>query len=274
MGFAAYGQVPKGKIIFVSGQQGASNLYSINSDGAGERQITFSDKQNDLPSVFHNRIVYRQTTEKSNGIAGIMVTGINGGPVKTLIGYEEHKVVCYPKWKPDGALIAYEYYPGNNSQEIWVMDSNGNNKHKFIADARHPCWSYDNKKIFFTRNYEIYSMDLETGKQTQLTHMGSEHIPVKFPAISPGGEQLAFVAYYEKYPAVLVVDLKGNENRKTIKNCGDTPCWTNDPKYILCECIANNKSWQIAMVNVETGEKTFITHNNTDNYFPVWVSEE
>ena len=162
--FYVSGQVPKGRIIFSStianDKNPTAQLFEINSDGTGEHRITFTNKENDLPGYFHNRIVYRQKSG-STSIASILITGIDSGVVKPLI---KDKLVCNPKWRGDGKLIAYEYYT-NKQQQIWVMDSNGHNKKMLITNARHPNWSNDNTKIVFTRNYEVYLMNIKTGIQ-------------------------------------------------------------------------------------------------------------
>ena len=271
--FSTFGQLPNGKIIFAASLENENKhwqLFVINSDGSSEQQLTHSNESVDLPSVFQNSIVYRQV-DSNNVTAGFLASGMNGGIARLLTS---DKNVCYPKWEPGGRRIAYEYY-SDNSCGIWVMDNNGDHKHLLIPDARHPAWSGDGQKMAFTRNYEIYIMDFKTGTQTQVTHLTSKDIAAKFPALSTDGNKIAFVAYYGEHPRKIgtyIIDLRNKEKQKIIEGCS-MPCWTSSPKYIVCTCSRKKgESQQIAMVNVETGEKTFITNNKRMNDFPVWIN--
>jgi Tol biopolymer transport system component len=266
------GQVPKGRIVFSArlNDGGDTELYAINSDGSGERQITYpNNKGKDLPSGFHNRIVYRQVEDKKSQRASILITGIDGGLSQPII---ENKGVCYPRWSHDGKLIAYENYPGNNAQEIWVIDSNGNNNHKLISNARHPCWSYDSETMLFTRDYQVWALDLKKGTEQKLTNPTRDTVAL-FPALSPDGKLFAYEGQFGNNSGIFIADLKTRKIQKFIPRCGDIFFWTDDPEYIACSCLPeHSKAFQIIMVNVMTGAKIPITHNGRDNYMPCWVN--
>lgn len=255
------GQVPKGMVVFASTQ-----LYSVKGNGTGERRITTSGN-NDLPSVYHNRVVYRQTGPKGTSF---LITGINGGQPKTLT---ENKGGCYPRWSRDGKLVAYEYSE-DSVCGIWVVDTNGKNKHKLVSDAQHPFWCDDNKTMLFTRGYEIWSLDLVKGSERKLTNLKSKGLHAKWPALSPDGSHVAFLGFDSTRQGIFVANLRDEKDLKFFDKCDDPPCWTNDPKFFVCSALSKEKKhWEIVMVNMETGEKVFITKNNRDNYMPVWIND-
>ncbi len=270
--YSLFGQVPKGRIIFSSRVNDTSRteLYAINSDGPGERIITtLNNKDKDIPSVFHNRIVYRQAEDKKSQRASLLITGTNGGQPKPLI---ENKLVCNPKWSHDGKLIAYENYPGKNANDIWVIDSNGKNNHELITDARHPCWSYDNQTMLFTRDYNIWARDLNKGTEQKLSNHSKDTV-ARFPALAPDGKRYAYQAQFGSKFGIFIVDFKNSKIQNFIDHCDDM-CWTDNPKYIVCSCLkTETKNWKITMINIETGEKTYITNKRNSNYMPTWVSE-
>ena len=81
-----------------------------------------------------------------------------------------------PRWSPDGKWIAFDYRPGARSQ-IYVMDSGGHSLHQITTDNSNqvvPSWSRDGKSVYFASNrtgtYEVWRRELETGRETQLTH--------------------------------------------------------------------------------------------------------
>jgi Tol biopolymer transport system component len=269
---SVFAQPPKGKVIFASKIADGDfyQLYSINSDGTGEYQLTFANKDADLPSVYKDMIVYRQTEDSKSGACDFMAIGTNGGSSHSLFA---DGAACYPRWKPDGTLIAFESFTKDSKQEIWVIDSNGNNKRRLIKNAWHPCWSRDNKKIAFTRDYEIWTMDLKSKAQQQLTHVKQEGILVKWPALSPDGKQLACVAFYNGKAALFIIDLLRGGDPKIIENCSGAS-WTNDPNYLVCSYNTKYQPSQIILLNTRTGEKTYVTNNDHPNYFPAWSSAE
>lgn len=261
-------QVPKGQVMFISGGNDKDyhyNLFLINSDGTNERQLTQTNKLY-TAHVINNKIVYTQKEDNGKEYS-MFITGVNGSPVKPLI---KHKVVCNPRWKPDGKLIAYENYPADR-QEIWVMDSNGANKHLLISNARHPYWSTDITKMVFTRNHEVYMHDLIKGTDRQLTHWTAKSIAAKWPAISPDNKKVAFVGDSNGKSSMYILDLK-NGSQKIIEHCS-TPYWTDNPKYLVCSYYdPKSGHYQIVMINVDTEEKIFITNNKRRNDQPVWLT--
>ncbi len=263
---------PKGKILYSSfSKVGNDQLCLSNSDGSDVTTITDGDKDIDFSSNFRNRVVYMQRVGTGQSY-DIQVINIKGGAAKTLIA---NSGICNPKWSPNGKWIAYEYYH-DTKQEIWVMDSNGNNKRMLVANARHPYWYSDGRKLLFTRDYEVHSKDIKTGKEQQLTHLRAHDYSAKWPAISTDGKKLAFKVYKGTSPmdakGIMVIDLASG-TQKIIPDT-DMPSWTADPNYILCSSRPRDYApSQILMVNIATGEKTAITNNNKSNDFPVWVNE-
>ena len=269
----SFGQTPKGRLIFSSRANDTSRteLYTINSDGTGERMIThLNNKDKDLPSVFHNRMVYRQVEDKKSQRASLLITGTNGGQPKHLI---ENQIVCNPRWSHDGKFIAYENYPGNNANEIRIIDSNGKNDHLLMPNARHPCWSFDNQAMLFTKDYNVWLLDRKNGTEKKLTSHCKDTV-ARFPALSPDGKWYAYHAQFGNKFGIFIADLKTSKIQKFIPRCSETCSWTNNPKYIVCSCMKpETKNWEIAIVNIETGEKTYVTKKGNSNYTPAWVSE-
>jgi tetratricopeptide (TPR) repeat protein len=103
-----------------------------------------------------------------------------------------------PDWSHDGNLIAYRGCDerGNNCG-IWVMKPGGFGPTPLTTNANDtaPAWSPDASQLAFisTRagNWEIYLVDVATGRETRLTDNAAVDVA---PAWSPDGKQLAFLS--------------------------------------------------------------------------------
>lgn len=76
-----------------------------------------------------------------------------------------------PAWSPDGSQITF-----TRGNEIFVMDSNGSNKHSVTAGAHQdsdPAWAPDGRKIAFDSNQDgnvdIFTIDTDGSGLNQLT---------------------------------------------------------------------------------------------------------
>ncbi len=82
-----------------------------------------------------------------------------------------------PAISPDGKMLAWQTNaPDGGEDEIYLADPDGKNARnltKTKGNDGHPWFSRDGKTIVFesdrSGNWEIWKIDLETGKQTQLT---------------------------------------------------------------------------------------------------------
>jgi Tol biopolymer transport system component len=96
-----------------------------------------------------------------------------------------------PAWSPDGHTIAYVHGDTVNGQTgIWLIDTNGVNKHVIYASASaySPTWSPDGQWIAFSDQAQIFKMKLNGVSLTQLTVAGHNF----FPAWSPDGQWIVY----------------------------------------------------------------------------------
>jgi Tol biopolymer transport system component len=92
----------------------------------------------------------------------------------------------HPEYSPDGSRIAYERFgpPWPSPPQVWVMNADGSDQRQLTTrGGGWPSWSPDGRRIVFVRDDGtrddpelgvLWIIDVETGKETQLTHQWPE----------------------------------------------------------------------------------------------------
>jgi TolB protein len=145
---------PDGKNVLLASTAagGPTQIYRCNLDGTDLKRITFSSAVDTEPKVnpkTGNEIVF---TSGRSGPAQIYKMGVDGTNAVRLTTGEGD--AGNPAWHPNGQHIAFKWTKG-----------------------------YD------PGNYNIFIMDVATGRYTQLTHGAGRN---ENPTWAPGGQRLAF----------------------------------------------------------------------------------
>lgn len=163
-----------GRIVYTSLASGDLDLWVMNSDGSGKRQIT------------------RQT-------------GYAGGAVFSPDGSKLVWRANLPS-TPE-AVASYKDFLSRNlvspmKMELHISDANGRKARQitnFGCASFAPTFTRDGRKILFasnkqacdTRNFELYLINLDGSGLEQVTHFGGF---TSFPEFSPDGKTLVFVS--------------------------------------------------------------------------------
>jgi Tfp pilus assembly protein PilF len=117
-----------------------------------------------------------------------------------------------PAWSPDGSRIAYHGCDERGDDcGLWLMDPGGFDPSRLTTDPSDtaPAWSPDSTKVAFTSvrtgNWDLWMVDLTTGKTTQLTNHSAPEVA---PTWSPDGSRLAFLSAQDGIWGVYVLDLE------------------------------------------------------------------
>ncbi len=178
---------PDGKILaFRSKQGGYNEIFTVNVDGSGLKQITScTHSSNAFPSWSPDggKIVY---------VSNRNIFCIDPGGTETtqLTLDEENK--WFPKYSPDGLKIYY--YSGG---DIRVMNHDGSDNTNLTEDLGGGIFfslSLDGSKIAYAYGYDIWIMDADGSNKTNLT---DDIFVNDDPRWSPDGEWIVYTVSTE-----------------------------------------------------------------------------
>lgn len=219
------------KIAFSSERDGDVNIYIMDADGENMVQLTDNPGDDIYPDwspdgryiIFHNYLdthispVLGQPTPPSSH--QIYLIDVKSGHQRKHT--EDLAGSLHPRWSPDGTQIAFHsgirqelpswrYRPqlcligtDGSGLEILTMDDDG---------ILYPTFSPDGKQVAFSSrkddNWDIYSMDMETGVAIRLTHDPDGDYQ---PEWSPTGDKIAFVSYRGDGEDIYIMDSDGGQ---------------------------------------------------------------
>ncbi|MBX9627963.1 MAG: biopolymer transporter Tol [Gemmataceae bacterium] len=148
------------RIVYSSGTAGNVQLYIMNADGTGARQLT------NAPNCY------------------------NGGPF----------------FSPDGSKVIFRSDRKEKDRlQLYVINADGTGEKALTSNDKWvywaPYWYKDGKHIIYTAadhsdetarpNYDLYWMNVETGKTTRITHAPGQDV---LPVFSPDGTKLMWTS--------------------------------------------------------------------------------
>ena len=245
----------RSEIAFVSTRDGDAEIFVMNSDGSNVRQLTHNTVADGSPewSPDGRRIAFdRVTTPAGPTDEGphrdIFVMRPDGTSEVNLTKSQWHE--ASPTWSPDGRRLAF-HSKRDGDFEIYAIDGrdgshleNLTNHHpvgvdvtgREAADVK-PAWSRRNGTIAFESyrdeaglNSDIWVMAGDGTGQAPLVET-SFPAPEWFPAWSPDGSRLAYMAARDGRPFDIVVanaDGTGEINITANPKTDVMPAWSDD----------------------------------------------
>jgi len=204
----------------------SAGLWLINSDGtnnhlllrAGYADIDWSPDGEWIAFSNYGRI-YK---------AKVSVDTIDAASIQALT--DDSDGLCYfPSWSPDGAWIAYDCSPENHDA-VWKVKSDGSGEAKIKDYARDPDFAPRGNRILYLKWFgqgvpEIFSMELTTSEETQITHLRKE---IRAPEYSPDAARILFCDY-----DICTMDSNGSNLRRITNVVGYDPSWAPSGQEIV-----------------------------------------
>ncbi len=228
------------KLAFTSNRTGTYNIYLVNADGSGLRQLTrFRAGNVARPSLSPDgSAVVFQHQDKPEGTWDVWVVGTDGSKPRNLTPDASDEGA--PTWSPDGTKIAF----GSNRAgafDLFVMNPDGSGIEQLTDAAAiedDPAFSLDGKRLAFLEGstadppvWQLWTMNADGSGARRLTKTPVEY---ERPSWSPDGTTIAFTRTHRGHLAVFVIDANSGRERRLTSGAADDyqPTWSPDGKRI------------------------------------------
>lgn len=259
------------QIAFVSTRSGYKELYVMDYDGYGQKQLTYDQTTALSPSWSPDgaNLAYSSYRALNWELYVVQVATRAVSPLCTYPGLN-----ISPAWSPDGKRIALTLTKDGNA-EIYTADLSEDRVGRLTYSPDIDCspsWSPDGQHIAFTSdrtgmNY-IYIMEATGGMQRRLTW--DEDVYEDSPAWSPRGDRIAFVRRGPVGFNVFTSDLYGQNIAQLTRDSGsnEDPSWSPDGLHMV---FSSNRdgAFHIYTMNWDGSDQRKLTSFG-ENTSPAW----
>ena len=277
----------RGRLVFASDIDGDFEIYTMYANGSHVTQLTNYPGADTEPvwSPDGQKIAF---VSDRPGRSEVFVMNADGTNLVRLTFGESYK--GSPAWSPDGSRIAYvdshnADFPDFDS-EVHVIELEGNNPTPLtnngsrIGDVT-PIWLGSNQIIYASGDYPDYGLYLmqDNGSEKVFLSNGLN------PALSPDGEQLAFVtnkfvtlntSNFAEYNEIFVASLpdlisKHTATRITEANGNNySPSWSPDGQQIVFVSERDGNS-ELYVMNADGSNPIRLTFTAATEQSPDWT---
>ncbi len=239
---------PQGRIVFVSYRDGNTEIYSMETDGSGVRNLTNNSASEGAPawSPDGRLVAFVSDRDGNSNIYTMLASGEEPRPIT------DHPAGDYfPRWSPDGKKLAFVSNRSGNL-DVFVMNRDGSEPTELTndpGDDTAPAWSPDGSKLVFHSNRDgdsdIYLMNADGSGIIRLTDNAVRDFA---PAWSPDGRQIAFSSLSDRDSDLYLVNADGSNLRRLTKASIDeeNPIWSPDGS-----CIGFNSDTDLFAIGVD-----------------------
>jgi TolB protein len=260
------------KMAFISSRTGSYQIWTMNADGTGQRQVTDGKRPYFYPSWSPDstQLTFQGLIHEGERLDyDIFACKADGTDMRQLTDdwFDQEQ----PLWSPDGSQILYKSESKEGEwggpDELWTVTPDGRTAtqltHTPTAYEFQHTWSPDGSKIAFVSTHdtqehddmnrnEIYVMDKDGSNQRKVTN---EPQGAYNPAWSPDGTKLAYT-WRRKNSEIAVINEDGT-GRQVLTDLPTEdmwPEWSPDGSTIAFTSMRKNITFEMRTVPADGGE--------------------
>jgi GH25 family lysozyme M1 (1,4-beta-N-acetylmuramidase) len=263
-----------GKIEFQSDRTGKSQLFTMNSDGTSQTQLTKVNSKNYDGAWYPDGTGLAYSSCCAPGTTQLELYALNAngsGPTRLTNNTTKD---ARPAWSPDGSQIAFVALRVGN-KEIYVMNADGSGRTNLTNNSATddvPAWSPDGTKIAFasTRSgsYDVWVMNADG---SGLTRLNSRTAVDTDPSWSPDGTKIAFESDRTGNGDIFTINADGTTVKNITNNAAQDsrPAWSPDGSKIAFDSDRSG-NYDIWTMKVDGTSPTNVTNNPAKDLRPDW----
>jgi Tol biopolymer transport system component len=257
-----------GRIAYASNQSGDWDIYSMNADGSGKRQLTSGPGNDTQPSYSADgtRIVFASNRAGNYDVYAMNADGSGVTRLTTDPGDDTQ-----PTFSPDGTRVAFVSVRfGSWYTDLFLMNADGSGQTRLISQGgteEAPTFSPDGQRIVFVRTRQsyksIFSVNTAGGELTGLTNSGSDD---RRPSFSPNGQRIAFASRRDgRFEIYTMKSDGGGATKLTSAPVCQMPAYSPDGRL-----IAFSRGGSIYTVGSTGGDEVRLTRESGSQAWPTW----
>ncbi len=268
------------RIVFVSDRSGSKEIWVMNWDGSGQKQLTRFGSITTFPSASPDghRIAF---TSYAAGYPAIYMFSLDTG--RKLPFYNQRASMnAFVTFTPDSKQVVFSSTAGGGPPQLFMANLDGSNFRRLTYSSSieveakiNPKTGTDMVDVSGRSGFpQVYHLNLE-GADVQRLSAGTGE--ATNPAWSPDGGHIAFAWTRGFEPGnynIFVMDVESRQTTQLTSNEGrnENPGWAPDGAHIVYASKRGRQS-QIWVMNADGTDKHPLTQTGS-NEKPVWVNAE
>ncbi len=266
---------PFGEMIaFVSDRNGQPQVYVINSDGSGLRELT--DEENGAKALGWIRAGWIAFMMWPSGQPVVYAMNAEGQERTPLSGLPADGLNY--AWTVDGRYVAVSRSVSGNL-DLFVMKYDGS-QGSIVAPSPErddqPSWSPDGNRLVFVSDRDQREGDIYIVNRngTGLTRLTDDELAEADPAWSPDGDRIAFVASPNPRAQggnIFTIKTDGTDRQQLTDDSipRRQPVWSPDGRRLAFQAYTND-SWGLFVLDVADKKVTLLTDSDGEDVDPRW----